>query len=177
MYEGMRLKNFADVTEITAAQLVLRKADADKAADALVVVDCRDDAEMQVSVIPGAISKAAFDAMLVEEGKVEGAEAPAREVVAYCTIGYRSGLYAKELNERGVTGVANLKGSLLAWTHEGGELLNPEGEATKKVHTWSKGWALAASAYDAEWYAEKPKDGDKEEQAEEQAEEQVRGIT
>jgi len=42
----------------------------------------------------------------------------------------------------------NLTGSILSWTHIGGELVSgggPGGGATKRVHTFGKNWDLAAT--------------------------------
>lgn len=55
----------------------------------MVLVDVRAPAETAVSMIPGAVTKAAF-----EQAAAHYAH---HTVVAYCTIGYRSGKYCQEL--------------------------------------------------------------------------------
>ncbi|MCA9573435.1 MAG: tetratricopeptide repeat protein, partial [Myxococcales bacterium] len=79
------------------------------------VVDVREPAEQAVSMIPGAIPATTFEA--------HPEDYAGKEVVAYCTIGYRSGQWAKAWRAKGVD-VRNLKGSLLLWTHAGGALVH-----------------------------------------------------
>ena len=79
---------------------------------------CDRNYEIAVSRIPGAVTAAEFESNLEQ---YQDAVA-----IAYCTIGHRSGLYAQKLQQQGIN-VFNLEGSLLAWTHAGGELVNAEG--------------------------------------------------
>ena len=73
----------------------------------LVLVDCRGPAEQAVSRIPGALTQQQFDDRLPTLP-------PSADVVAYCTIGARSGSWVKKLNR---PNTYNMVGSLLAWTH------------------------------------------------------------
>ncbi|MCO4774326.1 MAG: rhodanese-like domain-containing protein [Deltaproteobacteria bacterium] len=134
MYEVYR-RAFAAVPEVRAEELKQRLEEGQR----VVLVDVRGAEERAVSMLPGALS--------VEE--YEAAAAPGDAVVVYCTIGARSGNYALELMERGVD-VENLVGSVLAWTHVGGELVG-EGGATKRVHVYGAQWDLAANGYEAVW--------------------------
>lgn len=136
MYAEYR-QEFPDVEAISAAELA-RRLDGD---DPPVVVDVRTDEERQVSMIPGAISQQEFER--------HRDELAGREVVTYCTIGYRSGLYAEELLAEGWK-AENLAGSILAWTHAGLPLVH-DGEPTRRVHVYGERWNLAASGYDAVW--------------------------
>ena len=129
-------RRFPDVAEITAEELLLRWE-----SDDLVVVDVRESFEQQVSMIPGAITAKQFEA--------NAAEYQGKTIVPYCTIGGRSGMYSQRLQASGWA-VLNFKGSILAWTLAGGELHNSEGP-TKKVHTNSKKFDLAADGYEAVW--------------------------
>ena len=106
-----------------------------------VVVDVRPAQERKVSWIPGSIDKETFEAHPEQYRD--------RPVVTYCTIGARSGVYAKKLQNDGWD-VRNLHGSLLLWTHAGLPLENAEGP-TKTVHTYGKQWALVAEGYTAVW--------------------------
>lgn len=109
--------------------------------DGVVLVDVREDHERDVSKIPGSISAAEFEA---DPAKYAGAV-----VVAYCTIGARSSAFAEKHTSQGQP-VANLRGSILAWTHAGGPLVDSEGPTTR-VHVYGKRWNLAAEAYEAVW--------------------------
>lgn len=127
---------FPDAPEITAEELAQDLRDNAKP---LVVVDVRTKDEQDVSVIKSAIRKEDF-----EELKSEFAE---HKVVAYCTIGYRSGEYVQKLRAQNFDAY-NLKGSILAWTHAGGELEVGErdgGGPTRRVHTFGKDWDLAST--------------------------------
>jgi len=132
MYAGYR-NDFAGVPEVDAAELAALQERGD-----LVLVDVREPKERAVSIIPGAIPKEAFSAE-VAEGKT---------VVAYCTIGYRSGEWAEKQRAAGID-AKNFKGSVLAWSHAGGGFVTPEGEATQKVHVYGKLWDLLRHDYES----------------------------
>ena len=107
-----------------------------------VFVDIRTPEEQAVSMIPGALTEAQFDA---QREALAG-----RPVVAYCTIGARSGEWAKAKREDGVEAL-NLVGSILAWTHAGKPLKAPDGTETKRVHVYGSTWNLVADGYEATW--------------------------
>ena len=93
-----------------------------------VVVDVRSAAEVNVSIIPGAITKAAYES---DRAKYRG-----KLVIPYCTVGGRSGAYAKKLAGDGVE-VMNYKGSILKWIDAGLPLVTVDGKPTNRVHTYS----------------------------------------
>ena len=93
-----------------------------------VIVDVRTPEEYRVSMIPGAITKEQF-----EQNKSQYRN---RTIVVYCTIGYRSGQYAKELMSDGFN-VKNFKGSILAWCQAGLPLVTMQGVQTNRVHAYS----------------------------------------
>ncbi len=127
-----------DVATITAAALKEALPTGN-----FVLVDVRTDKERAVSTLPGAISAKDFESRL-EELVAEG-----RTVVAYCTIGARSSSYARKMGKRGVR-VLNLEGSVLAWTHAGGEFVSKSGD-TRRVHVYGRRWNLAADGYETVW--------------------------
>jgi sodium/bile acid cotransporter 7 len=104
-----------------------------------ILVDVRTPAERSVSMIPGAIA--------TDDYERRAAEFDGKRVITYCTIGYRSGLYARKLRERGVD-AANLAGSILAWAHAGGEFVDPSGKPTRKLHIYGAEWDLAPDNYE-----------------------------
>lgn len=125
---------FPGVREISAADVM---ADPSR----YVLVDVRTDKEMATSIVPGAIP--------LDEFEARAEELSDQTVVVYCTIGYRSGLAAMTLAERGID-VRNLAGSLLAWTHAGGELHGEQGP-TRDAHVFARPWGLAAEGYTDVW--------------------------
>lgn len=102
----------------------------DKAAgDEFLLVDVRSEAETAVSMIPGSITRADFES---SQDDYRG-----RTVVAYCTIGGRSLLFAQRLVSRGFT-CLNYRDGILGWCETGQPLVRPTGEDTKEVHTHNR---------------------------------------
>lgn len=130
-------KKFPTVEGITAPELLESLGESEE----YVLVDVRKPKEQVVSMIPGAITQNDFES---RAGELKG-----KTVVTYCTAGYRSGLYAQKIQKKGWQ-VLNLEGSLLAWTHAGGPLVDDAGP-TKRVHVYSKDWSLEASDYEPVW--------------------------
>ncbi|MBZ0113530.1 MAG: hypothetical protein K8J08_13790 [Thermoanaerobaculia bacterium] len=137
MIQDTRTK-LPEVAEITAEDLRHRLA----AGEDIVLVDVRKPEEIAVSTLPNAITKVEF------EGRRE--ELKDRTIVTFCTVGYRSAYAAKDLSEEGFE-VLNFSGSLLSWTHIGGELVDPEGRPTRRLHVYGRRWDLAADGYVTEW--------------------------
>ncbi len=133
---GRSKGHFPEVPDITAEELLEMRE-----REPVVIVDVRQPAEQEVSMIAGAVTARQFEA--------SGAEHRDATVVTYCTLGHRSGLYAQQLQNRGWK-VRNLKGSILAWTHAGGELVDGDG-ATRRVHVYGPRWSLAAGDYEPVW--------------------------
>lgn len=109
----------------------------------LVLIDVRSPDERAVSIIPGAITPEEFESNLAQYSQDDVT------VVAYCTIGYRSGKYADQLRKQGIN-ILNLEGSLLAWSHVRGTLTNANG-ITDKIHVFGRQWQLTANDYQAVW--------------------------
>lgn len=104
----------------------------------VVFLDVREPKEIQISLIPNAITKQQFEARpeLYKDKKI----------IVYCTIGYRSSKYAGQWNKRGFH-MSNLRGSLLLWAHENGPLVDQTGKPTHLVHTYGKKWNLVPDTY------------------------------
>lgn len=130
-------QDFPEAPEVDVEELVRMRRDKDQD---VIVVDAREPEERAVSIIPGAISKDQF-----QEAEDEYKD---KTIVAYCTIGYRSGQLVEELRAKNLDAY-NLKGSILAWTHAGQPVVDPEGSETKRVHTYGRRWALLPDGYEA----------------------------
>ena len=128
--------HFPEVAEVTVEQL-----DRLRQSEHVMLVDVRAPKERAVSIIPGAITS--------EEVAADPAAFEDKTLVAYCTVGHRSGLFAKQLQARGQR-VFNLKGAILAWTHAGREL-ELDGQPTRRVHVAGPKWSLEASGYEPVW--------------------------
>ena len=101
-------------------------------------VDVRRPAEIAVSSLPGAIDKQSF---------LQNRQAyQHKTVVVFCTISYRSGVFARELADQGDR-VVNLKGGILAWVLQGGRIEDQKGE-TRRLHVYGPKWDLAPADYE-----------------------------
>lgn len=129
--------------ELLARQPTLRAGAASRAPSDIIVVDCRTAAERNVSIIPGSVTQAELEIQCRDDP----AYAVGRPIVCYCTIGYRSGLAARQLTANGLP-AANLVGSLLLWAHEGGALVDPRtGNEVRRMHVFGRRWDLAPSGF------------------------------
>jgi rhodanese-related sulfurtransferase len=136
MYYEYKTEAFQDVDDLTVDKLRARLRDG-----GVVILDVREKKEREVSMIPGAISE--------EEFKKKKRQYKDSTVVVYCTIGYRSGVYAQELTRKGYTAY-NLVGGVLAWAHAGGQFVH-DGSPTMKIHVYGKEWDLAPLEYESTW--------------------------
>lgn len=126
-------KAFPAVSDISPQDAMIL-ADSENA----VFVDIREPAEINVSKIPRAITREAF---------LKDASAHSdKTVITYCTISYRSGVFADEMAGRGIT-VINLQGGILAWTLAGGVVVDPDGQPVRRLHVYGKRWNLPPSGY------------------------------
>ena len=135
-YEGYHKNVFPEVPDLSVENLLDRQKK-----EKIVVVDVRSPEEYGVSTVPGAITAEKFE--------TNRKQYKDHKIVAYCTIGYRSGLYAKKLREKNVEAF-NLAGGVLAWAHAGKTFACQTGE-TRKVHVYGKNWNLLPEAYQPDW--------------------------
>ncbi len=132
MYARYR-RAFPGVAEISA------RAALELTAGGLVVfVDIRDPAEQEVSMLPGAITG--------EELLADPERFVDRPLVAYCTVGYRSGKFVQRYSDR-FSRLQNLEGGILAWLHAGGQVYHCN-LPTRRVHVYGERWTLQPAAYE-----------------------------
>ena len=131
MYKDYR-KEFPSVKDISP-----REAMKQMKTGQTVFVDIRKPSEMQVSMLPGAIKKQAF---LNDASRYKG-----WTIIAYCTIGFRSGKFALKMSNKGIE-IYNLKGGVLAWVLEGGKVYDASGE-TNRIHVYGKKWNYLPGGY------------------------------
>jgi sodium/bile acid cotransporter 7 len=115
----------------------------------VILIDVRKPEEQAVSMIPGSLSPVEFTGKFRTPLSLSD-----KLIVTYCTIGYRSGIYAKELMAKKLI-VRNLEGGLLAWSHNKGLFIKKgkdgKSESTKEVHVYSKEWNFLHPDYKAKW--------------------------
>ncbi len=111
-----------------------------------LLLDVRARAEFQVSHLPGAVR--------VEPGQAPPAwldtVARDRPIVVYCSVGYRSEKYARDLRAAGFTEVSNLYGALFEWVDRGHLVVDSTGAPTDRVHTYNQRWGQWLTSPSAE---------------------------
>lgn len=118
-----------------------------------ILVDVREPFEREISVIEKSITKEQLEKDLESNNSIYRH----KKIVSYCTIGYRSMYYTKELKDMGLDAY-NLRGSILSWLHEGENVVLPStNKATLEVHVYGAKWKLAPSQYKmhvkSSWYS------------------------
>ena len=134
MYAGYK-KDFPEVRDISPQQ-AMELMNQGRA----VFVDIRKPAEMAVSTLHGAVSEQDF---LNHTDQYKD-----KTIVGYCTISYRSGVFAREMAEKGIK-VVNLQGGILAWILEGGKVYDEGGKHVKRVHVYGDKWDYAPTDYES----------------------------
>jgi rhodanese-related sulfurtransferase len=124
---------FPDVKRITTAELAAWLDDAERPVP--VLLDVRTRAEFEVSHLAHAEHvEPNAPASVIRHGKD-------RPIVTYCSVGYRSGSFAKRLMDAGFTNVVNLEGSIFRWANEGRPVVR-DGREVEKVHPYNRAWGL-----------------------------------
>ncbi|MBF0433142.1 MAG: rhodanese-like domain-containing protein [Fibrobacteria bacterium] len=115
----------------------------------MVLIDVRQPEEQVISMIPGALTPGQFAANYNRPHLLKN-----KRIITYCTIGYRSGIFAEQLLIKGLD-VKNLEGGLLSWSHLGGRLICPNDSSgeieTKKIHVYSEEWNFLHPDYQGVW--------------------------
>ncbi len=135
MYAGYK-KQFPEVRDMSPKMVMDLRAKGKT-----VLIDIREPREQQVSMLPGAITEKEF---MDDPAKYKDAVK-----IAYCTISYRSGKFAQKLQKKGII-VYNLKGGMLAWVHDGGNVYDQNGES-HRIHVYGRKWDLGPKRYRAVW--------------------------
>ena len=97
----------------------------------------RSSEEMKTSMLPGAITKDEYLNDTRRYGRMT--------VIAYCTIGSRSGHFAKKMAANGIE-IYNLAGGILAWVFDGGRVYRGE-KQVKIIHVYGPKWDYAPKGY------------------------------
>jgi rhodanese-related sulfurtransferase len=146
--------HFPEIEEISSKQAGELASNGD---GTVIFVDCRSKAEWFVSAIPNAVHYEAFEKMIANQDELI---VKTDQVCCYCTIGVRSGKYAKWLrnHSKSLEGkkIINMKGSILEWSYEPNcpKLVKPENDAVAKgdvatqIHCFGERWNLAPVNYE-----------------------------
>jgi len=100
-----------------------------------VIIDTRTKEEYDISRIPTALHS--------EEDleKFKNLSIPKKDtIVTYCSIGYRSDYFGKEISQLGYV-VYNLKGGIFNVANNGGELVDGDNNRANVVHGYDENWS------------------------------------
>ncbi|MEP1035206.1 rhodanese-like domain-containing protein [Ekhidna sp.] len=102
----------------------------------VVILDTRAREEFDVSHIRGArfINYDEFEIFQVKDIPKD------KEVIVYCSVGYRSERVGEKLKKAGYTNVKNLYGGIFSWKNEGYDVVSHKNIPTDSVHTYNKSW-------------------------------------
>lgn len=141
---------FPSVELLSSDDLLMMLKDNEKCKP--ILVDVRSQAEINISRIPGAITKEDFEKRIKTETKLKTST-----IVPYCTIGYRSGEYGTKLKNEGFQNVYNGDG-IISYTYSA-DPTNSNGclvyeskpgvfIQTNKVHVFSDQFNLVSEHYE-----------------------------
>ncbi|WP_296619393.1 rhodanese-like domain-containing protein [Marivirga sp.] len=102
----------------------------------VVILDTRSAKEYSVSHLPNArfVGYDHFDISQVKDIPKD------KEVVVYCSVGYRSEKIGEKLKDAGFENVSNMYGGIFQWKNEDFDVINQKGEVTDSVHVYNKRW-------------------------------------
>ena len=114
----------------------------------LILIDVRTEEERAVSIVEGALSQRQFEALKLDP---EADDCAKHILVTYCTIGFRSGLYGKELAKKGWGDrVRNGEGIVVFSYDSKLKLVDPStGEDTNRIHCFGSDWDKAHPSKEA----------------------------
>ena len=134
-----------DVPVLTAHELIaLREKDDAK----VIVVDVRTAAERRVARLPRSVSRCYFE-------NADAASLCGVKIVVICTVGRRSGSYARQLVMRGCENVFNSQG-IVAYSHHHlargagpHALVDEEGRPATRLHVYARPWDLGSERFES----------------------------
>ncbi|MBT3980303.1 MAG: rhodanese-like domain-containing protein [Bacteriovoracaceae bacterium] len=101
-----------------------------------ILIDTREPNEFKVSHLSGAKHGGYEDfdlkslKPLLDKSKV---------IIVYCSLGYRSGVIAKDLIKAGYS-VKNLSGGIFEWVNSKFSVVDQAGDKTNKIHGYNRLW-------------------------------------
>ena len=103
-----------------------------------ILLDTRTRSEFSVSHLPGA--------QFIEYNDFKPADVAHipknKEIIVYCSVGYRSERVGEKLLEIGYTKVYNLYGGIFDWKNQSQIVVNKLNLPTDSVHTFNKVWSI-----------------------------------
>ncbi len=104
----------------------------------VILLDAREKNEFEVSHIAGAKYIGYDDFRKSALKNVD----KNKELIVYCSVGYRSEKIGEKLEKMGFKNVKNLRGGIFDWKNKGYPVVNIQGDTTNKVHAFDKQWGI-----------------------------------
>jgi rhodanese-related sulfurtransferase len=105
-----------------------------------LILDTREKNEYDVSRIRGAvwIGYADFEIAVLDSVERD------KNIIVYCSVGYRSSMIAQRLMGAGFLQVKNLYGGIFKWANDGNPLYRNK-DKVDQIHGYSRKWAAYIS--------------------------------
>jgi rhodanese-related sulfurtransferase len=101
----------------------------------IVVLDAREKEEYNISHLENAIW-VGYKEFELEDLKI----GTNKEVVVYCSVGYRSEKVGEKLVDAGFNSVYNLHGGIFGWVNSEYPVVDGQEKTTTKIHPYSNSW-------------------------------------
>ena len=101
----------------------------------LILLDARAKDEYEVSHLENAIW-VGYKEFELEDLKIS----TDKNIVIYCSVGYRSEKIGEKLEEAGYKNVKNLHGGIFGWVNNGYALVDGSEKGTIKIHPYNNSW-------------------------------------
>lgn len=116
--------------EITVAEAVGKKD--------VLFIDAREPNEFLISHLKDALFVGYDDFNL----KAVESVAKDKQIIVYCSVGYRSEKISQKLTKAGFTNVRNMVGGIFEWVNEDNPVVDNQSNPTKNVHAYNKTWGV-----------------------------------
>lgn len=110
----------------------------EKVTDTLIILDTREYSEYKISHLKQAIWVGYDD---FSKKRVKNIPKN-KNILVYCSVGYRSERIGEKLKKWGYTNVYNLYGGIFQWVNQEYKIYDIEKKETLKVHTFNKAWGI-----------------------------------
>ena len=127
----------------------LISADSVLSSEDALVLDVREAGEYAVSHLRGAVHVAPEGGVPSWMDSLDRKQ----QIIVYCSVGYRSENFARNLQDAGFQNVSNLYGSIFEWVDRGHVIVDSSGESSLRIHTYNQSWGqlLDAPGYTKIW--------------------------
>lgn len=108
----------------------------------VLLLDTREKEEFEVSHLPGALWIGFSD---FEESRIP-LNPDNKQIILYCSIGYRSEKIGEKMQKMGYSEVQNLRGGAFRWVNEGRKMMNTQKQKTNDIHPYNAIWGVWLTA-------------------------------